>query len=116
MILHFKYNDHDYPFYTTVKRFPCPNNPWRCCWRHYAPGRVCYDEQARQSIIKHGHLCSPYWHYCGSILESGLGLGLAGKHLLARSLPTRPGGDQPKMATSVHLQVGSLPAGMSMRG
>ncbi|KAI3361723.1 hypothetical protein L3Q82_002076 [Scortum barcoo] len=47
----------------------------------------------------------------GPTLEPGLGLGLAGEHLVAGSLPTGPGRAQPEMATWAHLPVGSPPAG-----
>ncbi|KAI3371891.1 hypothetical protein L3Q82_006771 [Scortum barcoo] len=52
----------------------------------------------------------------GPTLEPGLGLGLAGERLVARSLPTGPGRAQPEMATWARLPVGSPPAGRSMRG
>ncbi|KAI3364201.1 hypothetical protein L3Q82_010809 [Scortum barcoo] len=54
--------------------------------------------------------------YWGPTLEPGLGLGLAGERLVARSLPTGPGRAQPEMATWARLPVGSPPAGSSLRG
>ncbi|KAI3351371.1 hypothetical protein L3Q82_005914 [Scortum barcoo] len=50
------------------------------------------------------------------ILEPGLGLGLTGECMVARSLPTGPSRAQPEMATWARLPVGSPPAGRSTRG
>lgn len=65
----------------------------------------------KSHLQEQGHL-----RYRGLTLEPGLGLGLAGEHLVASSLLTGPGWIQPEMARWVHLPVGSPPAGRSMRG
>lgn len=49
----------------------------------------------------------------GPTLETGLGLGLSGKCLVAESVPMGPGQAQPEMAKWVQLPVGSPPAGRS---
>lgn len=55
-------------------------------------------------------LCSDADHW-GCSLEQGLEVGLVVKNLVAGPASMEPGQDQPKVATWVHLPMGSAPVG-----
>ncbi|KAI3356447.1 hypothetical protein L3Q82_017658 [Scortum barcoo] len=67
------------------------------------------EEHEKKNIKDQGPLRRPDWRYLPGplTLEPGLGLGLAGEHLVAGSLPTGPGRAQPKMATWARLPASS---------